>query len=67
VIEALATRMIDARPFFTPLPALDVYPGSDDSRVPVARRLHEQGVSIPSSASLDQHQQDRVIDVLRGP
>ena len=63
VMEALARARIEARPFFTALPSLRPY-GADASAFPVARDLHARGISIPSSASLDEAAQDRVIDVL---
>ena len=67
-MRALAGANIEARPFFTPLPQLEAYAGADSepADVPVARDLHRRGVSIPSSASLDREQQDRVIAVLVG-
>ena len=56
---------IDARPYFHPLP--DLAPYRDwPAEVPVSRRLHRQGLCLPSSASLTPEQQDRVIAVLRG-
>jgi perosamine synthetase len=68
VMSALARAHIDARPFFTPLPLLAPYAdvGADPSDFPVARAVHARGISIPSSASLDPEQQDRVIEVLTG-
>lgn len=68
LMNALAVANIEARPFFTPLPQLEAYAstGSDPDDVPVSRDLHGRGVSIPSSASLDREQQDRVIAVLVG-
>jgi perosamine synthetase len=65
VIDALGAARIDARPFFTPLPALPPYAGGPGA-FPIAERLHDRGVSIPSSASLDSDQQERVIDALLG-
>jgi dTDP-4-amino-4,6-dideoxygalactose transaminase len=67
VMGALRDAGIDSRPFFSPICDLEPYrafAGHDD--FPVARRLHEQGVSIPSSAHLTPDDQDRVIDILRG-
>ena len=61
----LQAAEIDARPYFHPLP--DLAPYRDwPANVPVSRRLHEQGLCIPSSASLTSEQQERVIAVLRG-
>jgi dTDP-4-amino-4,6-dideoxygalactose transaminase len=66
VMMALADAHIEARPFFTPLPALPLYAsrGITTYDVAVARDLHARGISIPSSASLDHEQQDRVANVL---
>jgi perosamine synthetase len=66
VMTALADAHIEARPFFTPLPALPLYArrGIPTHDFSVARDLHARGVSIPSSASLDREQQDRVAEVL---
>jgi perosamine synthetase len=67
IMDALRAEGIDSRPFFTPLPDLPPYrafAGHDD--YPVARRLHAQGVSIPSSSHLTPGDQQLVVDVLRG-
>jgi perosamine synthetase len=67
VMTALRDAGIDSRPFFSPLPNLPPYrefAGHD--AYPVARRLHAQGISIPSSSHLSTDEQDAVIAVLRG-
>ena len=61
VMAALADRAIQSRPFFTPLPDTAAYRNARLADVPVARRLHSQGLSIPSSASLTEADQDRVL------
>lgn len=67
VMAELAAANIEARPFFMPLPALAPYrPAGAAPPVAVAEDLHARGISIPSSASLEPAQQDRVIDVLLG-
>ncbi len=68
VMRALADAHIEARPFFTPLPALPLYAhlSMRTHDFSVARDLHARGISIPSSASLDHEQQDRVTKVLLG-
>ena len=65
-MTALAEAHIEARPFFTPLPALPLFArgGITTHDFSVARDLHARGISIPSSASLDREQQDRVAEVL---
>lgn len=66
VMRSLIDGNIDARPFFTPLPLLAAYGSDGGGGFPVARDLHARGISIPSSASLEPEQQDRVIAALRG-
>jgi perosamine synthetase len=63
VLQRLIEAGIEARPFFTALPSLAPF-GGDASDFPVAGDLHSRGISIPSSASLDESAQDRVIDAL---
>lgn len=64
LIADLSKQAIEARPFFMPLPALSPYAGSRHGPWPVSERLHACGVSIPSSANLDDEAQDRVIAAL---
>lgn len=68
IMAALAAANIQTRPFFTPLPDLPMYStsSSDVHEFAVARDLHERGISIPSSATLDVEQQDRVAATLLG-
>jgi perosamine synthetase len=61
VMAALERAGIESRPFFTPLSDIGAYDVENDAKVPVARRLHAQGLSLPSSAKLDARDQDRVI------
>ena len=62
LMAALDRAGIDSRPFFTPLPDLGAHRADTDIyEIPVARRLHAQGLSLPSSASLDEADQDRVL------
>jgi perosamine synthetase len=60
-IASLADAGIQTRPFFTPLPDVAAYRDSRTAEIPVARRLHAQGLSLPSSASLSEADQDRVL------
>ena len=64
VIAALAQAGIESRPFFTPMPELPHLRAFARGEYPVARRLHATGVSIPSSADLDEAGQERVIAAL---
>ena len=66
IMAALTNANVEVRPFFTPLPMLAPYADEVSQEFPAARSLHARGVSIPSSASLDREQQDRVIAALRG-
>jgi perosamine synthetase len=65
MLDALDAAQIDARPFFTPLPSLPPYREAAGG-FRVAEDLHRRGVSIPSSASLDDAAQERVIEALLG-
>jgi perosamine synthetase len=64
IIDALDRAGIDSRPFFMPMPVLAHLARYSTGPVPVATRLHERGVSLPSSADLDDAAQDRVITAL---
>ena len=61
LMATLADAGIESRPFFTPLPDIEAYRGGGPVDVPVARRLHASGLSLPSSASLEPPDQDRVL------
>jgi len=65
LIEDLSAAGIDSRPFFRPLSLLPMFERFASADVPVARSLHARGVSIPSSADLDEAAQARVIAELR--
>jgi perosamine synthetase len=52
---------IDSRPLFTPLPDIGAYRDTAAVDIPVSRRLHDRGLSLPSSASLAEADQERVI------
>jgi perosamine synthetase len=65
LMDRLDEAGVDSRPFFHPLPLLPAYREFARGDVPVSRRLHASGVSIPSSANLTDAEQDRVIELLR--
>ena len=65
-IQRLSEAGIDSRPFFVPMPDLPHLAPYATGPVPVAAELHRHGVSIPSSADLDDAAQDRVIAALTG-
>ncbi|HEX3519227.1 MAG TPA: aminotransferase class I/II-fold pyridoxal phosphate-dependent enzyme [Solirubrobacteraceae bacterium] len=57
--QALEHAGIEARPFFTPIADLAAY--DSGAAVPVARRLHRDGLLIPSSSGLTGAEQERVL------
>jgi perosamine synthetase len=61
LMRALGEAGIDSRPFFTPLPDTAAYDTCRDSAIPIARRLHAQGLCLPSSFGLTDADQDRVL------
>lgn len=65
LIERLSDRGIDARPFFYPLSSLPAYASRPEAksaatRNPVAYRLSETGVNLPSGLNLTEELVDRV-------
>lgn len=65
VMQRLDDAGVDSRPFFSPLAALPLYREFRHADLSTTERLHAQGVCIPSSATLEEADQDRVIDLLR--
>ena len=66
VMEALYAAGIDSRPFFHPVHLLLPYRSFARTGLPVSERLHAHGLSLPSSPSLTDADQDRVISSLLG-
>jgi perosamine synthetase len=64
LMDRLSDAGIEARPFFYPLHRLAPYAEFADGDLPISDRLHATGVNIPSSASLREADQERVIDAL---
>jgi dTDP-4-amino-4,6-dideoxygalactose transaminase len=65
-IDALASRAIEARPIWTPLHRTRLYADAPRLGGAVADAIFASAFSLPSSSSLGQDDQARVIDVLRG-
>jgi perosamine synthetase len=71
VISELRARGVEARPFFNPLSALPAFRDQPQTR---AARLHNRtayaispyGINLPSALSLEQHDVERVCEVLQG-
>ena len=64
--QPLSAAGIDSRPFFVPMPDLPHLAPYATGQSRWRAALHRQGVSIPSSADLDDAAQDRVIAALTG-
>ncbi|MES9899032.1 MAG: DegT/DnrJ/EryC1/StrS family aminotransferase [Sedimenticola sp.] len=62
----LAEHGIETRPFFVPMHELPMYQNEDESRrFVVAERLSRQGLSLPSSASLEISQVEWICDRIK--
>jgi perosamine synthetase len=66
VMRELAADGIDSRPFFHPIQRLPPYRRFARAALPVSERLHQNGLSLPSSPGLTDAEQDRVIACLLG-
>lgn len=67
VLDALAERGIEARPFFFPLhlqPALRALPWYREERLPVAQRLAQRGLYLPSGLTLAEKDIEQVVAIL---
>ena len=60
----LASLAIETRPLWQPLDQSPVYRAERPSALPVANRLAERGLSLPSSVGLTPTSQERVIDAI---
>ena len=65
VIKELDRENIEARPVWRPMHMQPVFEGVHTVRGDVARRLFESGICLPSSSSLTESDQQRVIDGVR--
>jgi perosamine synthetase len=65
VMDRLDDGGVDSRPFFSPISSLPPYREFRHAGLSVSERLHADGLCIPSSSTLDEADQDRVIDLLR--
>lgn len=70
VRDALAVHGIDTRPFFSPLSSLGAYQnllGIEDYRQKnqVSYRLRDNGINLPSSLTLEEHQVELICSVVR--
>jgi dTDP-4-amino-4,6-dideoxygalactose transaminase len=65
VLDALAEDGIEGRPIWTPLHLMPIHAGIPMLGGAVAQQIFERAVSLPSSSSLSEADQDRVIERLR--
>ncbi len=65
LISALAAENIEARPVWRPMHTQPLYAGAEVVGGAVAEELYRTGVCLPSSSSLSDAQQDRVIAACR--
>jgi perosamine synthetase len=65
LIRRLAEHGIMARPLWQPMHLSPAHAGSQSYRCEVAERLYRDAISLPSSVSLSETQQRKVISVLR--
>jgi dTDP-4-amino-4,6-dideoxygalactose transaminase len=64
VIDALATEAIEARPIWTPLHRTRLYRDAPRVGGEVAESIFERSFSLPSSSSLGESRQQRVVEAL---
>jgi pyridoxal phosphate-dependent aminotransferase EpsN len=65
VIQALATEDVEGRPVWKPMHLQPLYEGCDRYGGEVGADLYRRGLCLPSSSSLSDREQDRVIEVVR--
>ena len=66
LLAGLAAAGIEARPIWRPIHRTQTYQGASRLGGPVADRIFASAFCLPSSSSLTEAEQDRVIDALRG-
>jgi perosamine synthetase len=65
LMAILASHGIQSRPLWHPLHRLAPFQGCFSGPIQVADRAYAEALSLPSSADLDEADQDRVIDLVR--
>ncbi len=65
LMVALDEAGIQARPLWQPLHRSPVHAGAPGGECPIAERVHAQALSLPSSVTLSEQDQRRVIEVIR--
>jgi dTDP-4-amino-4,6-dideoxygalactose transaminase len=65
LIRALESENIEARPLWRPMHTQPLFVGATAIGGMVAEDLYERGICLPSSSSLAEGDQDRVIEIMR--
>ena len=65
IVRELDRENIEARPVWRPMHMQPVFDGAETVGGSVARRLFETGICLPSSSSLTEEDQGRVIEGVR--
>lgn len=63
VQSELASLGIDTRPFFEPIPHLDIY--DDPGVYPVSKKLSSMGINLPSSSKLQEDEVQYIVSSIR--
>ncbi len=66
LMNEMAQHNIESRPLWKPMHLQPVFAAAASTTSGVSQRLFERGLCLPSSSSLSEDQQDRVIEVVRG-
>jgi pyridoxal phosphate-dependent aminotransferase EpsN len=66
LIDMLAEANIESRPVWKPMHMQPLYGGCERFGGAVAEELHRRGICLPSSSSLTEEEQGRVIDIVMG-
>lgn len=64
LVTYLASRGVESRPFFQPLPSLPPY--RDGREFPAADQLSRQGLCLPLYPSLARHEVESIVTAIRG-
>lgn len=65
IVRELDRENIECRPVWRPMHMQPVFHGAETVRGDVAQRLYETGLCLPSSSSLSEEDQRRVVEALR--
>ena len=63
LIEHLERHQVESRPLFYPIPEMPFYQGG--GRFPITKKISEQGISLPSAASITSEQIGTVVELIK--